>query len=151
VVDLISGEFRGLSTQSLKIDYAAYLVYAYNVISVPLFAGNVFQLVLLFPFLYYLPRRSGRGLSARPNGLERAKGYSIRFPQFGGRAEPLRSSGLYSSEQLHLLAESETDYFVLNQPPYDPVYHQLPTGFVYWVHKSDVLVFRIILRSQTIK
>jgi hypothetical protein len=200
----------GLSTQSLKIDYTEYLVYAYDVVSAPLFifyalalivlmflgkivlskvfrkrlrgsfsnrrrllryrfAGKVFQLVLLFPFFYctaraiagedYLHARMDlKGLKAIQFVFRRtAEGLS---PQTQLDSVPLPfnelSGDLYilkrdTSQRLLLLGESETTYMVLNQPPYDTVYHQLPTGYIYAVNKNDILLSRIVLRSQTIK
>jgi hypothetical protein len=203
-------ESFGLSTQSLKIDYASYLVYAYDVVSAPLFIfcalvliillfvgkmalhyvyqkklresarfqkmfvryrflGRVLQLVLLFPFLYYTAQVVARQdyVQARMD-LKNLK--AIQFV-FRGSAEglspytrldsiPLSSNELSgdmallkrdTSQRLNLLGESDQEYIVLNQPSYDTALHQLPSGYIYYVIKNDVLLARISLRSQTIK
>ncbi len=48
---------------------------------------------------------------------------------------------------LRLLGESDTYYIVLQQRPFNPGKHALPTGFVYFINKKDVLLSKIILRS----
>jgi len=200
-------EAFGLSTQSLKIDYASYLVYAYDVVSAPLFivcavvligllvfgkmglryvflkkrfgferklvryrfAWMVFELVALFPFLYYTSRVVARQdyVAARIN-LKDLKAIQFVFrnsadglgPAVRLDSLPLATNQLAgdlrllkqdSSERLNLLGESDEAYIVLNQPPYDPALHQLPSGYIYYVNKNDVLLARISLRSQTIK
>lgn len=200
-------EAFGLSTQSLKIDYASYLVYAYDVVSAPLFiicagtliallvfgkmglryvflkkrlglgrklvryrfAWRVFELVLLFPFLYYTSRAVAREdyVAARID-LKDLKAIQFVFrnsadglgPAVRLDSLPLATNQLVgdmrllkqdSSERLNLLGETDEAYIVLNQPPYDPALHQLPSGYIYYVNKNDVLLARISLRSQTIK
>jgi hypothetical protein len=133
------------------------------------FAAKVFGLVLLFPFLYYTSRATAGQdyLEARmdPKGLKAIQ-FVFRItaeglgPQVQLDSIPLASNELSgdmrllkrdSSERLDLLGETENHYIVLNQPPYDTVYHELPTGYIYFVNKNDVLLSRIILRSQKIK
>jgi hypothetical protein len=185
----------GLSTQSLKIDYTEYLVYAYDVVIAPLFifcaaalialivvgrivlkklapyrfAGIVFLLVLLFPFLYTISRAvAGQDYLKARTDLKGLKAIQFVFRSTAEGLSPytrldsiplslndlsgdMRLLKRDTSQQLDLLGESETHFIVLNQPPYDTVYHQLPTGYIYLVNKGDVLVSRIVLRSQTIK
>ena len=202
-------EAFGLSTQSLKIDYASYLVYAYDVVSSPLFivcavvligllvlgkmglrylllkrravvgferklvryrfGWRVFELFLLFPFLYYTSRAVARQdyVAARINLMDlkaiqfvfrnsadglgpavRLDSLPLATNQLAGDMRLLKQD---SSERLNLLGETDEAYIVLNQPPYDPALHQLPSGYIYYVNKNDVLLARISLRSQTIK
>jgi hypothetical protein len=133
------------------------------------FAGRVFQLVLLFPFLYYTSRSiAGQDyLQARINqkGLKAiqfvfrksAEGLSpytrldslpLSKNELSGDMRLLKQD---TSEVLNLLGESEQYYIILNQPPYDAVDHQLFAGYIYYVNKNDVLFSRIVLQSQTIK
>ena len=199
----------GLSTQSLKIDYASYLVYAYDVVSAPLFvlwagvvivlllawriglpyllpdrlrpsrpflrklaryrfAGRVLQLILLFPFLYYTSRTIARQdyLQARKN-LKELRGIQFVFrntaeglsPFSRLDSIPLSRNELVGDMQLlkrdtnqvlRLLGETDQNYIVLNQVRYDTSGHFIPTGYIYYVNKNDVLFPRIVLRSTTI-
>ncbi|RYZ30183.1 MAG: hypothetical protein EOO10_03760 [Chitinophagaceae bacterium] len=52
-----------------------------------------------------------------------------------------------TSELLRLLGESDDCYIVLQQQPYDKTVDALPTGYVYYIDKKDVLISKIILRS----
>ncbi len=200
----------GISTESLKIDYSAYLVYAYNVVSTPLFlvvaavvlaflmlgrAGLPFvlpkkfrptypflrkliryrfarrlgQLCLLFPILYYTARTV-----AWQDYLEARKNLKpLRAIQFVFRSSaeglspftkldsfPLSKNPLSPdmallkrdpTESLDLLGESDQDFIVLKQPPFDSVYRMVPTGYIYYVNKNDVLLSRVVLQSKRIK
>jgi hypothetical protein len=200
----------GISTESLKIDYSAYLIYAYNVVGSPIFlicalvvmvllvlgrmgltyvlpakplrtraflrqlmryrfACRLVQLCLLFPLLYYTAQAVAWQdyLHARKN-LTPLRSIQFVFRNSAEGLSPytrLDSIPLSKNELaqdmallkkdhkkvLDLLGESDQDFIVLQQPPYDSVYHQIPIGYIYYVHKSDVLLSRIELQSKTIK
>ena len=132
------------------------------------FAGKVLQLVLLFPFLYYIAQIVARQdyVQARMD-LKNLKAIQFVFrssaeglsPYTRLDSIPLSSNELSgdmallkqdTSQRLNLLGESDQEYIVLNQPPYIAALHQLPSGYIYYVNKADVLLARISLRSQTI-
>ena len=48
---------------------------------------------------------------------------------------------------LRLLAESDKYYIVLQQRPYNKEFKALPSGYVYYIDKKDILLSKIILRS----
>jgi hypothetical protein len=48
---------------------------------------------------------------------------------------------------LRFLGESDEYYIVLQQRPFDTTRKQLPTGYVYFIDKKDVLLTKIVLRS----
>ena len=200
----------GISTESLKIDYSAYLVYAYNVVGTTLFlvtaliliallilgrvglpyilpqklhptfpflrklvryrfARRLGQLCLLFPILYYTARSVAWQdyLEARKNlkplraiqfvFRNSAEGLSpfARLDSFPLSKNPLTPDMALlkhdPTESLDLLGESDQDFIVLKQGPYDSVDHMVPTGYIYYVNKSDVLLSRIVLQSKPIK
>ena len=53
-----------------------------------------------------------------------------------------------SRQLLRLLGESDQYYIVLHQRPYNSAVGALPSGLVYYVNKKDVLLSKVILRSQ---
>ncbi len=52
-----------------------------------------------------------------------------------------------STQVLRLLGQSDEYYIVLQQRPYNKDVGALPTGYVYFIDKKDVLLTKIILRS----
>lgn len=52
-----------------------------------------------------------------------------------------------SQQLLRLLGESDSYYIVLQQRPFNKALSLLPSGFVYFIDKKDVLFSKIILRS----
>ena len=48
---------------------------------------------------------------------------------------------------LRLLAESDKYYIVLQQKPFNKLLGALPSGYVYYIDKKDILLSKIILRS----
>ncbi|MEO8763609.1 MAG: hypothetical protein ABI416_04945 [Ginsengibacter sp.] len=48
---------------------------------------------------------------------------------------------------LRLLGESDTYYIVMQQRPYNSKIGALPSGYVYFINKKDILLSKIILRS----
>lgn len=48
---------------------------------------------------------------------------------------------------LRLLGESDNYYIVLQQRPFNTAVGALPTGYVYFIDKKDILLSKIILRS----
>jgi hypothetical protein len=52
-----------------------------------------------------------------------------------------------SRQLLRLLGESDEYYIVLQQRPFDKQLDALPSGYVYYIDKKDVLLSKIILRS----
>lgn len=48
---------------------------------------------------------------------------------------------------LRLLGESDKYYIILQQRPFNKIIGALPSGYVYFIDKSDVLLSKIILRS----
>jgi hypothetical protein len=53
-----------------------------------------------------------------------------------------------SSQVLKLLGESDGYYIVLNQHRVNTQLNSLPTGYVYFINKNDILFSKIILRSM---
>lgn len=53
-----------------------------------------------------------------------------------------------TSQLLRLIGESDQYYIVLQQLPFDQEMNALPSGYVYYIDKKDVLLSKIILRSQ---
>ena len=52
-----------------------------------------------------------------------------------------------STQILRLLGQSDEYYIVLQQRPYNKKLGSLPTGYVYFIDKKDVLLAKIVLRS----
>jgi hypothetical protein len=52
-----------------------------------------------------------------------------------------------STQILRLLGQSDEYYIVLQQRPYNKQLGSLPTGYVYFIDKKDVLLAKIVLRS----
>ena len=52
-----------------------------------------------------------------------------------------------SNQILRLLGQSDEYYIVLQQRPYNKELGVLPTGYVYFIDKKDVLIAKIVLRS----
>ncbi len=52
-----------------------------------------------------------------------------------------------STQVLRLLGQSDDYYIVLQQRPYSKDVGALPTGYVYFIDKKDVLLAKIVLRS----
>jgi hypothetical protein len=48
---------------------------------------------------------------------------------------------------LRFLAESDKYYIVLHQRPFNKMLGALPSGYVYYIDKKDILLSKIILRS----
>ena len=52
-----------------------------------------------------------------------------------------------TTQILKLLGESDAYYIVLHQQAYNPVLNALPSGYIYYINKKDILLTKIILRS----
>jgi hypothetical protein len=129
------------------------------------FALLLVLMILVFPYLFF-SARSAALLNYRLDriGASHLKTIQFLFKQAGEELSPavtldsvsrlpaelVRDIQLIkkdSNQQLKLLGETDNDYIVLNQPPYDDSLKIIPTGSVYFVHKADLLLTKIILRS----
>jgi hypothetical protein len=129
------------------------------------FHALIAGLILLFPYLFYHARYTAIS-NYRDDRIHTDNLRSIQFvfrqqadfmsPAFAldsVRKLPDELNGDMalirkdSSQQLKLLGESDDQFIILNQPPYDDSLQILPEGYIYFIAKSDVLLSKIRLRS----